>query len=153
MYKDWYRIPVLHYGLECVGHSVANVAHFFERERCLDSSSETCRSEQARYQLSHPSPFFVFFLNFLACWPLLCLCRPFMSGFEPRELLQEAGSILTQPPTSMTQPATHLPDLATHLPNLANHLPTQPPISLKNYMQYCITIMKITQYRYLGSMY
>ncbi len=26
-------------------------------ERCLDSNPESCRSKQARYQLSHPSPF------------------------------------------------------------------------------------------------
>jgi hypothetical protein len=26
-------------------------------ERCLDSNPESCRSKQARYQLSHPSPY------------------------------------------------------------------------------------------------
>ncbi len=41
-------------GLECVGHSLAYVAHF---ERCLESNPESCRSKQARYQFRHPSPF------------------------------------------------------------------------------------------------
>ncbi len=26
-------------------------------EKCLDSNQESCRSKQARYQLSHPSPY------------------------------------------------------------------------------------------------
>jgi hypothetical protein len=42
-------------GLECVSHSFAYVAHFVFK-RCLDSNPESCRSKQARYQLSHPSP-------------------------------------------------------------------------------------------------
>ncbi len=42
-------------GLECVGLSFAYVAHFCIFERCLDSNPESCRSKQARYQLSHPS--------------------------------------------------------------------------------------------------
>ncbi len=50
------------------------------------------------------------------CWPLLGLCRPFweMSGFEPRELPQQAGAAPLSHPS----------------PYFANHLPTQPPIPL-----------------------
>ncbi len=43
-------------GLECVAHSFANVAHFANFQRCLDSNPESCCSKEARYQLSHPSP-------------------------------------------------------------------------------------------------
>ncbi len=44
-------------GLQCVEHFFAFVAHFVF-ERFLDSNSKSCRSKQARYQLSHPSPCF-----------------------------------------------------------------------------------------------
>jgi hypothetical protein len=47
-------------GLECVGHSFAYVAHFvFLRYVCIrtDSHPESSLSKQARYQLSHLSPY------------------------------------------------------------------------------------------------
>ncbi len=43
-------------GLKCVGHFFAYVAHFVFFERCLDSYPESCRSKEARYRLSNPSP-------------------------------------------------------------------------------------------------
>ncbi len=45
------------HGLECIGYSFADVAHFCIFERCLDSNPECCRSKQMSYQLSHPSPY------------------------------------------------------------------------------------------------
>ncbi len=44
-------------GPEYVGHSLAYVSHFFIfLQRCLNSNPESCRSKQARYQISQPSP-------------------------------------------------------------------------------------------------
>ncbi len=57
MYKDWYRIPVLHYGLECVGQSVAYLAHYVYLRDVWIRTPESFRSKQARYQLSPPSPY------------------------------------------------------------------------------------------------
>ncbi len=67
-----------------------------------------------------------------------------MSEFQPRELLQQAGALPTQPPIFLTQlpfSLTQLPFslvlatislvLATHLPLLSHPSPsTQPPVSL-----------------------
>jgi hypothetical protein len=66
---------------------------------------------------------------FLAGWSVLATplrMSPFlyfwqMSGFEPKELPQQAGALPTWHPS---------PYLATYLPNLATLLPTEPPISL-----------------------
>ncbi len=45
-------------GLECVGHSMAYVAHLPIRifGRFLDSNPESCHSKHAHYQLSLPTP-------------------------------------------------------------------------------------------------
>ncbi len=58
-------------------------------ERCLDSSLESCRSKQARYQLGHPS------------------------------LYTNLASHLPNSATHLPNSATHLPNLATHLPTLS----------------------------------
>jgi hypothetical protein len=53
-----YRIVFLVYffgGLECVGHSLAHVAHFVFLRDVWIRNPESCRSQQVRYQLSHPS--------------------------------------------------------------------------------------------------
>jgi|688.fasta_scaffold308345_1 hypothetical protein len=63
-----FNIFILFYffgGIDCVGHSFACVAHFVSFERCLDSNPDSCRSKQASYQLSHPSPFLVTHLALL----------------------------------------------------------------------------------------
>ncbi len=43
-------------GLDCVGHSFAYVAHFDFWEMSVYSNPESCRSNQPRFQLSHPWP-------------------------------------------------------------------------------------------------
>jgi hypothetical protein len=42
--------------LECVGHSFAYVAHFVFLRYVWIRTQNFCRSKQAPYQLSHPSP-------------------------------------------------------------------------------------------------
>ncbi len=57
-------------------------------------------SDQNIIELSILINFFCIFLAGLSVWPLLCLCRQIlyyleMSGFEPRELPQQAGALPT----------------------------------------------------------
>ncbi len=49
-------------GLECVGHSFAHVAHIVFLRYGLHSNPKSCRSKQARYQLSYSSPNSTFLL-------------------------------------------------------------------------------------------
>ncbi len=45
-------------------------------ERCLDSNPESCRSKQARYQLSHPTPTFCCGCQYVSSRPDPQLLRP-----------------------------------------------------------------------------
>ncbi len=84
-------------GLEYIGHSFAYVAHFILWETS-GFDPESCRSKQARYQLSHPSP-----TNLPTHFPNL-------------------ATRLTNLATNLPNFATNLPNLATNLPNLATYL-------------------------------
>jgi hypothetical protein len=53
---------IFFFGLKCVDHSFNYVAHFCIFERCLNSHPVCFNSKQARYQLSHPSPYLATYL-------------------------------------------------------------------------------------------
>jgi hypothetical protein len=49
--------------VECVGHSYAQVAHFYIFERCLDSNKDSCRCKQALPYLATHLPLFCAFFQ------------------------------------------------------------------------------------------
>jgi hypothetical protein len=55
----YYFLKIFWAGLSVLATPLLNayVTHFCIFERCLDSNPECCRSKQASYQLSHPSPY------------------------------------------------------------------------------------------------
>ncbi len=105
---------------------------FCSFERCLDSNQESCRCNQARYQLSHPSPYYA--TNLLTQPPISLLSHPspYLATHLPT---QSPISLLSLPSPYLSHPshklATH--SLLSHLsPYLATPLPIQPPISLED---------------------